>query len=368
MMRAHLLLLVLPFAAACGDDDRTPTGPTGQSSRTPPTPSFFVSSATSVTGNLGGLAGADMTCQRLAAAIGQGARAWRAYLSVERDPANGNRPTHARDRIGTGPWYNVNLRLIANNLTELHSRPGDAELFVDERGQRINGQWTGSPSPVEHDVLTGSNADGTAAAGLTCADWTADSADVVAQVGHSDGMGPNQSTAGTLSSWNSAHPNQNCSNTAPRGGAGRLYCFAPSAPKRLSVARDEGDEGPDDAPWNLRALTKDGGQVGGGRCNGRPTRTTSRVEGRAVAAVHHFTEGAPVIAQDRQPYLNTRHDNPFQFFGAPTVMRSTGETTDGHFCLLEQLCPPGLASPYHVHHNEDEAFYVLEGDRGLPLR
>jgi uncharacterized protein (TIGR02246 family) len=69
-----------------------------------------------------------------------------------------------------------------------------------------------------------------------------------------------------------------------------------------------------------------------------------------------------VIAQDRQPYVNTRQDNPFQFFGAPTVMRSTGETTDGHFFLLEHLTmPPGLASPYHVHHNEDEAFYVLEG-------
>jgi quercetin dioxygenase-like cupin family protein len=69
-----------------------------------------------------------------------------------------------------------------------------------------------------------------------------------------------------------------------------------------------------------------------------------------------------VIAQDRQPYLNTRQDNPFQFFGAPTVMRSAGETTDGHFCLIEHLTmPPGLASPYHVHHNEDEAFYVLEG-------
>jgi uncharacterized protein (TIGR02246 family) len=69
-----------------------------------------------------------------------------------------------------------------------------------------------------------------------------------------------------------------------------------------------------------------------------------------------------VIAQDRQPYVNTRQDDPFQFFGAPTVMRSTGETTDGHFFMLEHLTmPPGLASPYHVHHNEDEAFYVLEG-------
>jgi mannose-6-phosphate isomerase-like protein (cupin superfamily) len=70
-----------------------------------------------------------------------------------------------------------------------------------------------------------------------------------------------------------------------------------------------------------------------------------------------------VIAQDRQPYLNTRQDAPFQFFGSPTVMRSTGDTTDNHFCLMEHLSmPPGLASPYHVHHNEDEAFYVLEGE------
>jgi hypothetical protein len=142
------------------------------------------------------------------------------------DPANGNQPTHAKDRIGSGPWYNINGVMVANNGTELHNRTGDAALFLDERGQRINGQWTGSPAPVEHDILTGSNADGTLAAGLMCADWASDSPTVVAQVGHSDGMGPNQSTAGALSSWNSAHANQNCANTAPRGGAGRIYCFA----------------------------------------------------------------------------------------------------------------------------------------------
>jgi hypothetical protein len=187
---------------------------------------FFVTSTTSVTGNLGGLSGADATCQRLAAAVGQGTRTWRAYLSVERDPANGNQPTHARDRIGAGPWINANGATLAGSVAELHTRTGDSSLFVDERGQRINGQWTGSPAPVEHDILTGSNADGTLAAGLTCADWTSAAADVAAQVGHSDGMGPNQSTTGALSSWNSAHANQNCSNTAPRGGAGRFYCFA----------------------------------------------------------------------------------------------------------------------------------------------
>jgi hypothetical protein len=217
-MRPHLLLIAALIATACEDDG--PTTPTGR------TTSFFVTSTTSVTGNLGGLAGADATCQRLATAAGHAGTNWRAYLSVERDPANGNQPTHARDRIGTGPWYNANRLLIANNLTELHSRTGDAELFVNEHGLRINGQWAGSPTPNEHDILTGSTADGRVAAGATCADWTSDSANVIGQVGHSDGMGPNMSTAGALSSWNSSHTNLNCSNTAPRGGAGRIYCFA----------------------------------------------------------------------------------------------------------------------------------------------
>ena len=218
MMRRALLILPILLIAGCDDD--TPTTPSG------PAMSFFVTSATSVTGNLGGLAGADATCQRLAAAVGQGGRTWRAYLSVERDPSNNNQPTNARDRIGSGPWYNANLTSVAGSVAELHGRTGDSTVFVDERGQRINGQWTGSPSPVEHDILTGSNPDGTLIAGFTCADWTSDSASISAQVGHSDGMGPNQSTAGALSSWNSAHTSQNCANTAPRGGAGRFYCFA----------------------------------------------------------------------------------------------------------------------------------------------
>jgi hypothetical protein len=217
-MPRYLIIVVACLAWSCDED--SPTAPTG------PSVGFFVTSATSVTGNLGGLSGADATCQRLATSAGHGARTWRAYLSVERDPSNNNQPTHARDRIGTGPWYNTNLTLIANNLTELHARTGDAAVFLDERGQRINGQWTGSPSPIEHDILTGSNADGTLAAGLTCGDWTSDSTTLAAQVGHSDGMGPAQSTAGALASWNAAHTNQNCSNTAPRGGAGRIYCFA----------------------------------------------------------------------------------------------------------------------------------------------
>ncbi len=222
-MRSCFALVMIPalLAAGCTKNSTTPTP-----AQTAPTMSFFVTSAKSTTGNLGGIRGADSLCQSLATAAGFGAKTWRAYVSLERDPDNGNRPTDARSRIGTGPWQNANGVVIARDVAELHARRGDASVFVDERGQRINGQWTGSPSPVEHDIMTGSAADGTLIAGQTCEDWTSAAATATAQVGHSDCLGPNGDTSGALPSWNSAHTNQNCSNTAPRGGAGRIYCFA----------------------------------------------------------------------------------------------------------------------------------------------
>ncbi len=136
----RLLLVVLVVVIGCSKD--SPSAPTAQPL------SFFVTSQTSITGNLSGLSGADATCQRLAASVGAGNRFWRAYLSVERDAANNNQPANARDRIGIGPWHNAAGVLVANNLAELHARTGDASLFVDERGRRINGQWTGSPAPI----------------------------------------------------------------------------------------------------------------------------------------------------------------------------------------------------------------------------
>ena len=214
------LMIGAAAASGCGDENGM-TGPSGTQ-----TARFFVSSATSTTGNLGGLTGADARCQSLASAAGLGSKTWRAYLSVERDPSNANRPTNARDRIGSGPWTNVNGVVVAQTIDELHARRGDAAAFVDERGSRINGQWPGSPSPIEHDILTGSAANGTLLPGLTCGDWTSDSASLQAQVGHSDGLGPGGDTTGALSSWNSAHTSASCANTAPRGGAGRIYCFA----------------------------------------------------------------------------------------------------------------------------------------------
>ncbi len=206
---------------------------------TSPLMSFFVSSFTSVTGNLGGLAGADQRCQRLATAAGVPSPSWHAYLSVEHDPPLTGPSVNARDRIGTGPWYNARGQLVAADLASLHARTGDAAVFLDEHGDLINGNWTGSPQPVEHDILTGSNPDGTVAFGKTCADWTSEEgppdggvpdggAALVARVGHSDGLGPmcNTSTSPVdYTSWNSSHDNAGCNNTLPLGGAGRIYCF-----------------------------------------------------------------------------------------------------------------------------------------------
>ena len=216
-----LAITAAAIVSACGSSSSPSTSPSQTN-----TLSFFVTSTTNPTGNLGGLRGADALCQSLATAVGAGSKTWRAYLSVERDPDNGNNPTNARTRIGAGPWVNAAGVAVAANVNDLHARRGDASVFVDERGQRINGQWTGSPAPVQHDILTGSSADGSLMAGLTCSDWTSSSSTVAAQVGHSDGFGPNQDTSGSLSSWNSAHANASCADTAPRGGAGRVYCFA----------------------------------------------------------------------------------------------------------------------------------------------
>jgi hypothetical protein len=195
---------------------------------TSPLMSFFVSSDKSATANLGGLSGADTRCQTLAAAVGAGAKTWRAFLSVERDPANGNMPTSALTRIGTGPWYNARGTLLASDVNGLLGLLGNAELFVDERGFAIDGQWNSSPIELnEHDVLTGTYLDGGVAVGQTCEDWTsAAAAPAVAQVGHSDGLGPMKDNSSPRNSWIGAHTSESCANTKPRGGAGRIYCFA----------------------------------------------------------------------------------------------------------------------------------------------
>ena len=190
---------------------------------------FFVTSVgMGKGGDLGGLAGADAYCQKLAAAAGGGNKTWHAYLSTQ--ARNGQPAINARDRIGTGPWYNSKGQPISDTQSELH---GDtlieaqrgSNLFkqsaLNEKGQVINGF---GDMPNQHDMLTGSQPDGRAYtdnADHTCNNWTS-SGQGSARVGHSD------RTGGGNTSWNSAHDSRGCSqeNLVSTGGAGLFYCFA----------------------------------------------------------------------------------------------------------------------------------------------
>ena len=181
------------------------------------TMSFFVTSVGSGNGgNLGGLAGADKHCQALAAKAGAGNRSWRAYLST-----TGAGGVNARDRIGSGPWYNAKGQLIASSVAELHSDKANinADTALDEQGRPINPQG----APNRHDIMTGSTADGRAGE-MTCQNWTSSASTDSAMLGHHDRL-----TFGKPGSpWNAAHASKGCSqeNLVATGGAGLIYCFA----------------------------------------------------------------------------------------------------------------------------------------------
>ena len=176
-------------------------------------------------GDLGGLAGADQHCQKLATAAGAGSRTWRAYLSTS--ASGGQKAVNARDRIGAGPWHNAKGELIAKNVADLH---GDVERdrnniqklsALTEKGEVVNGR---GDTPNRHDILTGSTSDGRAFAGgedMSCSNWTS-SGEGGAMLGHHDRMG------GGNTSWNAAHRSRGCSQEQLRstGGDGLLYCFA----------------------------------------------------------------------------------------------------------------------------------------------
>ena len=193
--------------------------------------SFFITSAGSGKGgDLGGLAGADAHCQKLAAAAGHAGKTWRAYLSVQgvfpRQGTPAVASIHARERIGKGPWYNAKGQLIARDLEHLHNGNNlTKETALDERGNLVNGR---TETPNEHDILTGSRADGTSFApgpDATCKAWTS-SSDGAAIVGHHDRVSAMPEAWGK--SWNFSHFSAGCSQQAlvSTGGAGRFYCFA----------------------------------------------------------------------------------------------------------------------------------------------
>jgi hypothetical protein len=184
---------------------------------------FFITSVGVGDGaNLGGLKGADAHCQKLAAAAGGGSRTWRAYLSTS--ASGGTAAENAKDRIGSGPWYNSKGVMIAQNVAELHGENKlTKETQLTEKGEIVNGR---GDTPNRHDILTGSQLDGTAftdGADHTCNNWTSNSSGS-AQVGHHDRQGGGANPT----SWNSAHASKGCSqeNLRATGGDALFYCFA----------------------------------------------------------------------------------------------------------------------------------------------
>ena len=185
---------------------------------------FFVTSAGLGKGaDLGGLDGADKHCQTLAEAAGSTGQTWRAYLSTQGDGA-----VNAKDRIGAGPWANAKGEVIAKDVAELHNGNNlNKNTALSEKGELVNGR---GDKPNMHDILTGSQADGTAfAAGedRTCGNWTLSGAEGTVMVGHHDRMGLDDSPP--AKSWNTSHPSRGgCSQDALKGtgGNGLFYCFA----------------------------------------------------------------------------------------------------------------------------------------------
>jgi hypothetical protein len=222
-MRRPVLALKLVAAAgllaACAT---TPsTGPMG----------FFITSVgLGNGGNLGGLAGADAHCQKLASAAGAGGRTWRAYLSTNYVPPT-TAAVRARDRIGKGPWFNAKGVLIASDVAQLHGTNNlNKQTALTEKGTLVNGR---GDTPNMHDILTGSRPDGTAypafpgQPNLTCGDWTRE-ANAFAAVGHHDRLLNTPVTDPWADSWNSSHLTVSCSkeDLPKSGGAGLFYCFA----------------------------------------------------------------------------------------------------------------------------------------------
>ncbi|MEQ1949014.1 MAG: lectin [Bryobacteraceae bacterium] len=198
----------------------------------PPPMSFFVTSKSKGDGaNYGGVAGADQWCQNLAAAAGAGNRTWHAYVSSQ-----GPNAVSARDRIGSGPWFNAKGGRIAQNVGDLHGDTLDQARLgntltkataLDENGNTIKGF---GDTPNQHDILTGSTLDGRAYTDNqdhTCNNYSSNATGTV-QLGHFD------RTGGPGTSWNSVHPSAGCSqdNLIRTGGNGYLYCFAVTAPQQ----------------------------------------------------------------------------------------------------------------------------------------
>ena len=191
--------------------------------------SFFITSSNMGKGaNLGGLAGADAHCKTLATAVGAGNRTWHAYLSTQA-LTQGQIAVNANSRIGAGPWFNAKKVQIASSVANLHSASNNLNKAtgLTEKGDTVKGR---GDSPNQHDMLTGSQPDGSAFASgdNTCANWTSSSPDSAAMLGHFDRVGSGPAPT----SWNSSHASSGCDlpSLVSTGGAGYFYCFAANGP------------------------------------------------------------------------------------------------------------------------------------------
>jgi hypothetical protein len=212
MASAALLALVLSGAAQAQQADM----------------SFFVTSEGSGKGgDLGGLAGADAQCQKLATAVGAGGKTWHAYLSTATNASNPGATVNARDRIGKGPWKNAKGVVIATSIDDLFSANNkiSKETGLTEKGTVVNGV---GDTPNQHDMLTGSDMEGRAFpdnVNLTCGNWTS-SQYGSAMLGHVDRKG----NADTVfqHNWSAAHMSRGCAqpDLVATGGNGYFYCFA----------------------------------------------------------------------------------------------------------------------------------------------
>jgi len=235
--KKHFLSLALLATLSCATlaQAQTPpqNAPQAPANRETGPFSFFVTSVGSGKGgDLGGLAGADAHCQKLAAAVGAGGKTWRAYLSTQ--SWDGKPAINARDRIGTGPWFNVKGALVARSVSHLHgdvleeARIGNAINWATALTEKGDNVKRAGDKPNEHDIITGSTPDGRAFvfdnADRSCKNYTSSAEDGAVQVGHFDRTGG----VATALSWNSAHASRGCSQEklVSTGGAGYFYCFA----------------------------------------------------------------------------------------------------------------------------------------------
>src|SRR5262245_484398 len=207
---------------------------------------FFVTSVGKGNGaDLGGLEGADAHCMAVARAAGSTQTNWRAYLSTTMP--GGDAGINARDRIGKGPWQNAKGVVIAKSVEDLHGASNNLnkQTALTEKGAAVNGR---GDQPNTHDILTGSQTDGTAFTGAddrTCGNWTKSGADGAAMLGHHDRMGLNEEPP--AKSWNTSHPSRGgCSQDALKGtGCAGLFACCP-ANSRLAVPRISAP------PWRMR--------------------------------------------------------------------------------------------------------------------